>query len=154
MKLKTILIVLVILIAFTGCVTQRKCNLRFPTENTKDSIYIETIKEIPVILPADTINVEVPVNCPDQDLVNVETSKLKQEIKILNGKLVSKTQIKQDTVFIHTKETKTITKEVKEPQPVKYIPKVIKILAWTGGTGLTLLLVIIILKYGRKFIPL
>lgn len=117
---------LALLTLFTASCSQRWCNTRYPAQTSKDSIYIETIKEIPVIIPGDTVNVSVPVNCPDQDLVNVETAKLKQTIKILNGKLVSSTNIKPDTVFVHTKETKTITKEVKVLEPVKYIPKVYK----------------------------
>ena len=117
------ILLLLILIASAGCVTQKRCLSRFPPDVSKDSIYIETIKETPVYLPGDTLKVDVPIDCPDQDIVSVENSKLKQLIRILNGRLVSNTEIKGDTVYIHTKETKTITKEVKVPQPIKVIPK-------------------------------
>jgi len=140
---------LIILTLFLTACSQRWCNTRYPAETSKDSVYIETIKEVPVVIPGDTVNVEVPVNCPDQDLVNVETAKLKQTIKILNGKLVSNTNIKPDTVFVHTKETKTVTKEVKVSVPEKYVPKIYKqalsicivifalVFAWIGWKAYT-----------------
>ena len=134
------------LFLLTSC-SQRWCSTRYPPQTSKDSIYIETIKEIPVILPGDTVNIEVPVNCPDQDLVNIETSKLKQEIKILNGKLISNTKIKPDTVFVHTKETKTVTKEVKVSVPEKYVPKIVRVFAWTGGAFIVLLIAWLVLKF-------
>jgi hypothetical protein len=116
-----------ILVAFlcvlSACVTQRKCTLKFPPSVKRDSIYVETVKEIPVLIPGDTVNVEVPINCPDQDLVNIETSSLKQQIKILKGKLVSNTLIKPDTVFVPVIETKTVVKEITVPEPVKFIPQ-------------------------------
>jgi hypothetical protein len=127
------IVFLVLLVSFAGtsCITERKCLNKFPPSVQRDSIYIETIKEIPVPIPGDTILIDAPViNCPDQDVVTVENSKLKQQIKILNGRLISNTEIKTDTVYVHTKETKTITKEVKIPQPVKFVPDLYKIALW------------------------
>jgi len=127
-----IILFLALLMSFAGtsCITQRKCLDKFPPSVQRDSIYIETVKETPVPIPGDTIKVDVPINCPDQDVVTVENSKLKQQIKILNGRLVSNTEIKPDTVYVHTKETKTITKEVKIPQPVRFVPDLYKIALW------------------------
>ena len=120
----------VLFLTLSSCVTYKRCNLKYPPVSAKDSVYIETIKEVPVPIPGDTIKVDVPINCPDQDIVSVENSKLKQQIKILNGRLVSNTEIKPDTVWVHTKETKTITKEVKVPTPVKFIPDIYKVALW------------------------
>lgn len=128
--MRKVLLFLILSVFLASCVTQRRCNLRFPPSVQKDSIYVETIKEVPVPIPGDTIKVDVPINCPDQDIVSVENSKLKQQIKILNGRLVSNTEIKPDTVWVHTKETKTITKEVKVPTPVKFIPDIYKVALW------------------------
>ena len=126
MKNRIALFCLILVILSSSCVTRRKCLQKFPPTTTRDSIYVETIKEVPVLIPGDTVKVEIPINCPDQDLVNIETSRLIQQIKILNGKLISNTLIKPDTVFVHSKETKTVIKEVKVPEPVKYIPKIYK----------------------------
>lgn len=141
------ILLLAILGLFLGsCVTQRKCASKFPSVASRDSIHIETVKEVPYYLPGDTINISVPINCPDQDLVFVENSKLRQDIRILKGKLISNTQIKPDTIKILVIETKTVVKEVKVPAPVKYIPKIVKIFAWIGGISLILLIAWIALR--------
>jgi len=110
-------------IILSSCITQKKCSMKFPTQNTRDSIYIETFTEVPIFLDGDSILVNVPVNCPDQDVALVENGKLKQVITILKGRLYSSTQIKPDTVYVPVKKIETVVKEVKIPQPVKYIPK-------------------------------
>jgi hypothetical protein len=130
MKLLRLALILILSLFLGSCVTQRRCSIKYPPIVQKDSIYVETVVKIPVPVPGDTIKVDVPVNCPDQDIVSVENSKLKQQIKILNGRLVSNTEIKPDTVYVHTKETKTITKEVKVPQPVRFIPDLYKVSLW------------------------
>jgi hypothetical protein len=137
-----------------SCVTQRRCTAKFPVQSSRDSIYIEKLKEVPVYIKGDTVKIDVPINCPDQDIVLIENSKLKQDIKILNGKLVSNTIVKPDTVFVHTKETITKTKEVKVPEPVKFIPKIVKIFAWIGGIGILLFIIWLVLKYGKGFLGL
>lgn len=131
----------------TSCVTARRCNLKYPPVTSKDSIYVETIKEVPVIIAGDTVNVEVPVNCPDQDLVNVETLRLKQQIRILNGKLVSSTNIKPDTVYVNVVDTKTVIKEVKVPVPEKFIPDIYK----KSMTFSIIILILVSLWLGYKF---
>jgi hypothetical protein len=119
--MKTILIILALISA--SCVTQKRCNAKFPPSITHDSIYIETQREVPVPIPGEDISFEVPINCPDQDVASVENSKLRQQIRILNRRLLSVVQIKPDTVYVHVTDTKTVIKEVKVPQPVKYIPQ-------------------------------
>jgi len=136
-----------IILLLSGCATQKKCNEKFPVTASKDSIYIETVKEVPYYLPGDSVIIEVPVyDCADQDLILTENGKLKQIISILNGKLTSNTQIKPDTVIIPIKEISTVVKEVKVPTPVKYTPKWIKIFACIGGVLAGLGLVIGVLK--------
>ena len=126
--MKTYLITGVIITLFLGlsCATQRKCFEKFPPMETKDSIYTETVKEVPVYLPGDSIEIWVPIDCPDQDVAFVENNRLKQQITILNGRLKSNTVVKPDTVFVPVIETKTVIKEVKVPEPIKYIPKIYK----------------------------
>ena len=43
------------------------------------------------------------MDCPDQDVVTIENSKLKQQIRILNGRLISMTEVKPDTASIPCK---------------------------------------------------
>jgi hypothetical protein len=129
MKSKIIYLAFLCLLT-SSCVTARKCLQKFPPSIRTDSIYIERLKEIPVYIPGDTINVIAPVKCPDQDIVSFENSKLKQEIKILNGKLVSNTTIKPDTVIKLVPEIHTTVTEIKVPQPVKFVPQLYKIALW------------------------
>jgi len=91
---------------------------------------VQTIKEVPYVVNGDTITIEVPIDCPDQSVFTSENGKLKQTIKILNGRLSSILNIKPDTILIPVVETKIITKEIKVPQPVKFVPKFFKITAW------------------------
>lgn len=140
MKTKLIIIFLAAFI-FTGCVTQKKCSLKFPTQNTRDSIYIETQVKVPVLIPGDSVYIDVPVDCPDQNVAIVENGKLKQTISILKGRLYSATLIKPDTFYVYTTKTKTVVKEVKVPQPVKFIPKFWKI---AGGLGIAFVLLVIV----------
>ena len=138
------------IIVLSSCVTQKKCLQKFPPSASTDSVYIEKVKEVPVYLPGDTVNVEIPVSCPDQDLIKVENSKLKQEILIIKGKLISKLTVKPDTVKVPVIQTIEKIKEVKVPEPVKYVPKIAKAFAWIGGLCIALLIAYI----SRKFLPL
>lgn len=153
--MKRILLYLAFLSLFLTSCTQKWCLSHYEFTSSKDSIYIETVKEIPVYLPGDSVFVEVPViNCPDQELVNIETSKLKQIISILNGKLIASTLVKPDTVFVPVTNTVTVVNEVKVPVAEKYVPKVVRIFAWIGGASLLLFILFIVLKYGKKILPL
>ncbi len=123
--MKTHLILAFISVLSVSC-SKQWCSSHYPPISSKDSIYIENIKEIPVYLPGDTINIDVPINCPDQDVAIFENTQLRQQIRILNRRLVSNTQIKPDTVKVYVTETKTVVNTVKVPEPVKYIPRIYK----------------------------
>jgi len=125
-KMKYILVLLIV--AASGCVTQKRCDMKYPTQNSRDSIYIEKFTEVPIFIDGDSIVVNVPIDCPDQDVALIENGKLKQVITILKGRLFSSTQIKPDTVFINVKQAETVVKEVKVPEPVKYVPSFYRIL--------------------------
>ena len=68
---KTILVLSVVLAVLSSCVTQRKCNYKFPAKN--DTIRIETIRDsivikdttIYIILPGETVTDSVIIPCPD-----------------------------------------------------------------------------------------
>lgn len=128
--MKSKIIIIAVLLLLSSCVTQRKCMQKFPPKETRDSVYIEKIKEVPVFIPGDTVKVSAPINCPDQDLIKYENSKLKQEISIIKGKLISNTTVKPDTIKVKVTETIEKIKEVKIPEPVKYIPKIYKDALW------------------------
>lgn len=152
--MRKIALFLILTVLLASCATQRRCSLKFPVQSSRDSIYVEKLKEVPVYLKGDTVKIDVPVNCPDQDIVSIENGKLKQQIKILNGKLVSKTEIKPDTVIINTVETVTNTVEVKVPEPVKVVPKFYKYCTF-GFIGIILIAgIYFFLKWKVKILSL
>ena len=110
---------IVLILISSSCITQKRCLERYPP--SRDTTYIETVKETIIPLPGDTVSINVPVRCPDQDIVLVENNRLKQSIRILNGKLLSITEIKPDTIKVTTIQTKEVIKEVS--MPLKYTPK-------------------------------
>lgn len=128
--MKSLLSLLILTLIMSSCVTQKKCLQKYPPSSSVDSVYIEKVKEVPIFIPGDTVNVEVPINCPDQDIVLIENNKLKQEISIIKGKLISNTTVKPDTIVVPMIQTIEKIKEVKVPEPVKYIPKIYKDSLW------------------------
>ena len=153
MKTKILFLAVISLFALS-CATQKRCNMKFPLQSSKDSVYVERVKEVPYYIKGDTVKVEAPVNCPDQDIVLVENSKLKQEISIIKGKLISNTRIKPDTIKIPVTETKTVVKEVRVPEPVKIIPKFFKFCTF-GFIGIILIgLIYLFLKWKVKILSL
>jgi len=152
--MRKILFLAVFSLFLTSCATQRRCSIKFPVQSSRDSIYVEKLKEVPIYLKGDTVKIDVPVNCPDQDIVSIENGKLKQQIQILNGKLVSNTQIKPDTIKIPVVETNTVVKEVKVPEPVKVVPKFYKYCTF-GFIGIILIAgIYFFLKWKVKILSL
>jgi hypothetical protein len=142
-----VILILCFIILLPDCVTQKKCLEKFPPGT--DSVYIEKLKKVPVYLPGDTIRLSTPANCPDQDLVSMENSKLKQTISILNGKLLAITIIKPDTVVRYVPQIIEKVKEV--PQPVKYVPKFYKYCVGALGILVFALIIYFGLKIYFKF---
>ena len=119
----------------------------------RDSVYIEKekIREVKVPVKGDTTFIDVPIDCPDQDITLFENSKLKQTIKILNGRLTSITEQKKDTVYVQVKDTEKVTNVNKDEKlivPLKFIPKFYKITFW----GFWALLILFLLYLYRKFL--
>ena len=118
---KLILFLILFLAVLSSCVTQR------PASIERDTLYVETLREIPILIPGDSVLVEVPIDCPDQNLAVFENARLRQLIRIKDRKLQSFTNIKPDTVIVTVTDTKTVIKEVIVTKPVEFIPKRFKV---------------------------
>jgi len=129
-----------LILTLGSCVTQKKCLQKFPPTETHDSSYVERINMVPVYIHGDTLDVNTPIRCPDQEVLQVENSRLRLNIRILNGKLFATTEIKPDTVFVPVKEIVIKEKEVRIPKPVKWIPPIFK---WTFGICIALVVLLI-----------
>lgn len=148
--MKTKICLILTCLILTNCATQKLCNQKFPQVARIDSIYIETLKEVEIPLPGDTIEIEIPIDCPDQEVGTVEIGRLKSEISILNKKLTSKTTLKPDTVKIYVPEIHEKMKEVFIPEKIKYVPKFTKIMSKIGIASILLLAVLFGLKMRNK----
>ena len=152
--MKKLLLYLSVLMLITSCSPIKRINKLaakhpelMPKEKIiRDSTYIykDKIREVPVLVKGDTTYIDVPIDCPDQDVALIENGKLKQQIKILNGRLTSVITNKPDTVIIHVKDTETTIisdKDKETVKPEKFIPKFYKITFW-GFWGFVLLLLL------------
>jgi len=114
-------------IAFLSLSCSRQwCYTRYPLSASVDTVKTETIKEIPVYIEGDTIEIIFPLDCPDTEPMIIENVRLKQQIQILDKRLHSTVQAKPIHDTITVTETVTEIKEVKVPEPIKYIPKIYK----------------------------
>ena len=131
-KSNIIILSIIALSILASCTTSKRCAKKFPSVARVDSVYIETLKEVKITIPGDSILIEVPIDCHDQELVVYESGKLKQHIRILNGKLQSMTNLKPDTVIVTVKEKETKIVNVRIPVEVRYVPKWRIIMSWVG----------------------
>lgn len=137
--------ILILIVLFSGCVTQKRCSERFPCISGKDSIYIQKLDTVRIEIPGDSLVIETKAPCDDFEL-KVENSKLLASLKSVNGILYAKLNEKPDTVFRFTTNTVTVTKEVTKPVEVRFIPKWVKILAYIGAGALILGILFVFLK--------
>jgi hypothetical protein len=148
--MKTKICLILTCLILSSCGTQKRFYWKFPQVASHDSVYIEKLKEVPIYVPGDTVNVEVPADCPDQELVTIENEKLKYELVIEKGKVKTKYVIKPDTVKVYVPEIHEKIKEVKVPEKIKYVPKFTKIMSKIGIASILLLAVLLGLKMRNK----
>jgi hypothetical protein len=129
-----------------SCTTSKRCAKKFPSIARVDSVYIEKLKEVEIPIPGDSVLIEVLIDCPDQELVVYDSGKLKQQIRILNGKLQSMTNLKPDTVKVTVKEIQTKIMNVRIPVETIHTPKWRIIMSWVGIASTLVLIGLIWLK--------
>src|SRR3990172_3383291 len=123
--MKTILILFAVLI-FSSCTTQRRCFLKFPCSSGKDSIYIERLDTFKIVIPGDSIRIVTKVPCDNFELIQ-QNGRLTQSLKVVNGILQQRLDIRPDTIYRFSTNTITKIKEVPKTIEIKYIPKFWKI---------------------------
>lgn len=106
--MKKIILLILILIVSYSCVTQKRCNQKFPPEViTKDSIVYRTntiIKDsiIYIKVPIEIGTIEGNVNCDSlgaqMKKVTIDNKRLKMTIEVINGKLIAVSTCKEDSL--------------------------------------------------------
>ena len=147
MKTNLILIGVIVLLLMS-CTTLKRCNLKFPQVASHDSIYIERLDTVKIILPGDSVKIVTKVPCDNFELIT-ENGKLTQSLKVVNGILSSWIKVKPDTVTRFVTNTITKTEVVKVPEKIKFIPKFWKITGWLGISAILLLLVYLFFKFKK-----
>ena len=137
--MKNIILTIFVLTIFVQCTTEKRCRIKYPCISGRDSIYIEKLDTVQVILPGDSIIIHTEVPCNDFEL-KTENAKLLASLKVVNGILELKMKEKPDTMRHYVTNTITKTIEVTKPVEVKYIPKFNKIMTWIGIGAILLIL--------------
>ena len=144
------LIPILMMLALTSCVTQKKCNSKFPP--SKDTIIIETVRDsivykdttIYIKLPGERVVDSFPIPCPPPPpdyiprRVFAETSLAKASAwwsyPVIKLELIQKdTTIEKrlDNAVKEAYEWRTKYEKITiTPQPVKYIPGIYKAALW------------------------
>jgi len=132
------------------------CYTRHPFSASVDTTITETVKDMPIYIPGDTLELIFPleiifpslIDYPDTEPMIVENDRLKQQIQILDNKLHSSVQAKPIHDTIPIIEIVTEIKEIRIPEPVRYIPKIVKVFAWFGGGCVLLFIAWVVMRFG------
>ena len=141
---------ILLLILTTSCVTQKKCQERFPPISGIDSVYIERLVRDSIIIAGDSLIIEAEVPCDNFELKQ-ENGKLLNELKVVNGILKHRISIKPDTIIKYKTNTVEKIKEVTKPVEVRYTSKFRLITSWIGIIASIVLIVYIGFKI-KKFL--
>src|SRR4030042_4401962 len=148
--MKRILILSLFLALLSACVTQRRCNYRFPPKN--DTIRLESVRDSIIVkdttiyiqLPGEIVRDSVPIPCPPPppsyipERVTAETSLAKASAwwsyPVIKLELIQKDTTIEKRLAGALQEShhwKTEYEKIRiTPAPVKYIPGIYKISLW------------------------
>lgn len=171
---KSLLFIGLIMVMLSSCVTQRRCNEKFPpieTYTSKDSTYVKDSivyqqVEVPVYIKGDTVLKNDTVyrdwftGLINSKPVYAETTFAKAKAQVTNGKL-SLELIQRDSLFnvksdslikvAYYWKTRLIQERTTAVINKKYIPPFYKITSFMGLFLLTVLVVYFIFRFRNKF---
>jgi hypothetical protein len=165
------LIPILIILALTSCVTQKKCNSKFPPEVRierhdsliiKDSIIYKD-RYVPYYIKGKTDTIEKLIPVPEK--INLAPMRLENtyayaEAWIENSKLKMKLQLKDqvitfkldsaDKVAKHWERLYHETNQTIIPPPVRYTSKFAKVCIWYSVISIVIIIAYIFFKYFKK----
>jgi hypothetical protein len=149
----TILIISVLLI-FSGCGLLKKS-----TESSEKEfisrIHTQVLDSVPVYLPGGFQIIEIPIDCPDQDLLIDSTDQGAVNIEIRDKKMKARISTPSDTVYRYiprVKDENIKIKEVEKKVPVRYTSKFARFSIWWFFITAILIIAFIYFKYLRKWL--
>ena len=147
--MKNLILLLALILLASSCVTQRRCNRKFPPEvktitNTetviqyRDTVVYVTIPGDTVTAPGDTVYVDRVTGLANSEASVLHTSFARSWAQVVGGvlqhELVQKDSIwkayLQNAIREKSTHTETVSETVREVNRLKWWQKV---LMWTGG---------------------
>jgi len=170
------LIYLLLILSLSSCVTQRRCNDKFPAKETTVTTY-NTVTRDSIALRYDSIPVYYPVpflQIKDSIIIRYENGQSMSDklilrgnfsqaiVQVKNGKLygtlteegVMKLRVQRIMQDHYIKTLQSTIEKTKAVVAEKYIPVWVKRLAWTGSIYLFLTVALIGLFVYGKFMKL
>lgn len=149
MKLKaTTIIAIAAMLLLTGC-SKKWCNNHYPCIDSTTYTEVVRIDTSWINLPADTTYIELPFDCPDQQIVyregKTETKIIVKDRKIYINQITAADSAAIINLFKQSSEFKQAVKEVEVPK--LYIPR------WVWLT-LTSLIILLIFAYRKGIMSL
>ena len=163
--MKAVLVIIIVSLTVSSCVTQKKCNKKFPSKS--DTIRIETVRDslvykdkiVEVKIPGETIIDSVIIPCPPPPPTYIaDTAKAETEyarafvwfsyprIKLKLEQKASILEFKLDSAIKEAYQWRTKFEQITViPQPVKYVPTFYKYcLGFSIGIIIALILSIVL----------
>lgn len=165
--MRVYLIILLLATFATSCVTQKKCNRKFPPEITiTDSTYIATkieYRDTTIYTPADTVILTDTIECDELGKVNlpvrtVRSNNASVTVGIINNELsvtanCDSLEIElQKILEIRVTETNHIHKEI-QVKKERFIPSFYQFTYWWFWITAGILGLYLSLKLARKQLP-
>lgn len=173
--LKGLLVILFSAIIMSGCITQKRCNSKFPPQTitivkdsiiTKDSIVYKPVEVLvhikgDTVTKHDTVYRDIKTGLINSKPVYAETEFAKAKAQVVNSKLNLELTQKDSTFKV---KTDSLNKEIyhwkekynfiykKEVDSIKYIPKIYKFSMWYMWITIILVILRLLWKYKKIFI--
>jgi hypothetical protein len=103
---------------------------------------------VKLIIPGDSVKIITKVPCDNFELIQ-ENGRLTQSLKVVNGILSQRINIKPDTLYHYVTNTEIRTNVIKVPEKVKYVPRFWKITGWIGMGSILALIAFLFVKFKR-----
>ena len=149
--MKTNLLIILSVLFLSSCVTQNRCNRKYPPETKQhDSIYIERERHDTTVLiqyKPDTARAVQPSSKPSYLSNKYCTSTARVDSGLLYHDLITVAQTVPVTFRdVIRKDTRVQFHTVWLTKSVRYVPFLVKLLAWVGGISILYVVVRLILR--------
>ncbi len=143
-------LIIAIAITLTGCVTEKKCQKKYPPRVDSTVIYKDVIKWRDTVIYKELPPLIIERYIDVKDTLRLAGNYSKAESWVVGDKLHGWLKEGENPVKIEykIKEVEVIkTKVVREVERVKFVPKFTQGLAWFGVIAFALIIIRIVLRF-------